>query len=171
MGWIVLRRAGRDDPGSGIEDWPYALEQPIGPAFAAELRAGRRSSATLTDAERARRCAGGSPTTWSRRPRAARVRPTREHLVFRQQRGFRRAVELDTALGGVLGACDGELPLDRLIDAVAGLLDVDAAALDRRGRAADPGAVRGRIRCTRLSVRLEYIPTSREPGGVGGSTA
>ena len=34
-----------------------------------------------------------------------------QHLVLRQQRGFRRATEPDTALAGVLGACDGELAL------------------------------------------------------------
>ena len=52
-----------------------------------------------------------------------------EHLVLRQQRGMRRGAEVDTALGGVVGACDGELPLGVLIDSVAGLLDVDSTAL------------------------------------------
>ena len=52
-----------------------------------------------------------------------------EHLVLRQQRGFRRAVEPGTALAGVLGACDGELPLAAVIDSVAGLLEVDPAQL------------------------------------------
>ena len=52
-----------------------------------------------------------------------------QHIVLRQQRGFRRAVEADTALAGVLGACDGDLPLGAIIDALAGLLAVDPAAL------------------------------------------
>ena len=52
-----------------------------------------------------------------------------EHLVLRQRYGFGRAVEVDTGLAAVLGACDGDLPLGALIEAVAGLLDVDAAAL------------------------------------------
>jgi hypothetical protein len=50
-------------------------------------------------------------------------------IVLRQQRGLRRAVALDTAAAGVLGACDGELSLRTLVDTVAGLLDVDGTAL------------------------------------------
>ena len=38
----------------------------------------------------------------------------------------------DTALAGVVGACDGELPLGVLVDAVAGLLEEDASALRQR---------------------------------------
>ncbi len=52
-----------------------------------------------------------------------------QHLVFRQQRGFRRAIELDTAMAGVLGACDGDLTLGQLVDSVAQLLGVDLDAL------------------------------------------
>ena len=52
-----------------------------------------------------------------------------EHVVFRQQRGFRRAVALDTATAGILGACDGELTLGRIIASVAGLLEVDVDPL------------------------------------------
>ena len=33
------------------------------------------------------------------------------------------------ALAGVLGACDGDLPLGAIVDALADLLAVDAAAL------------------------------------------
>jgi hypothetical protein len=50
-------------------------------------------------------------------------------VVLRQHRGLRRAVQVDTALGGVLGACDGELALGTLVDTVAGLLDADGVAL------------------------------------------
>ena len=52
-----------------------------------------------------------------------------QHLILRQQRGLRRTVEVDTALGGVVGACDGELPLGLLIDSVAGLLELEPATL------------------------------------------
>jgi hypothetical protein len=50
-------------------------------------------------------------------------------IVHRQQRGYRRAVEVDTALGGILGACDGDLALAQIITSVAEILAVDAAAL------------------------------------------
>jgi hypothetical protein len=52
-----------------------------------------------------------------------------QHVVLRQQRGMRRGASVDTALGGVVGACDGDLPLGVLIDSVAGLLDVESVAL------------------------------------------
>jgi hypothetical protein len=52
-----------------------------------------------------------------------------QHLVLRQQGGLRRGTEVDTALAGVIGACDGELALGVLIESVANLLEVDAAAL------------------------------------------
>ena len=55
-----------------------------------------------------------------------------ERLIFRQRRGFRRALQLDTALAGVLGACDGELTLGQIIDSVASLLELDAIALTGR---------------------------------------
>ena len=42
-----------------------------------------------------------------------------QHIVLRQQRGLRRGAEMDTALGGVVGACDGELSSGVLIDSVA----------------------------------------------------
>ena len=54
-----------------------------------------------------------------------------EHLVFRQQRGFRRAVALDTATAGILGACDGELTLGQITSSVAGLLELDPNELIR----------------------------------------
>ena len=127
MGWIVLHRAGHDEPRIRLEDWPYEIEHPIGPAFAEELRAGRLD-AHLSDAQVLAlpwRLADDVIAETQGRPGAADP----EHLVFRQQRGFRRAVELDTALGAVLGACDGDLALNRLIAAVADLLQLDVAAL------------------------------------------
>jgi hypothetical protein len=50
-------------------------------------------------------------------------------IVLRQGGGFRREVRADTGLAAVVGACDGELPVGAIVDAVAQLLDADAAAL------------------------------------------
>lgn len=126
MGWLLLTRAGREDPWLRIEDWPYSVEQPIAPAFAAEsdwITASRRTQDELL------------ATTWTLaadiveettgQPGAADP----QHIVLRQQRGFRRATDADTALAAVLGACDGELPLGVVMDAVAVLLDTDAELL------------------------------------------
>ena len=126
MGWLLLTRAGRDDPWLRLEDWPYAVEQPIAPAFAAE--AGWISDSRLPDdalLSRAWTLTGDVVEETTGQPGAADP----QHIVLRQQRGFRRAVDADTALAGVLGACDGDLPLGGLVDALAGLLDVEPSAL------------------------------------------
>lgn len=126
MGWLLLTRAGRDDPWQRYEDWPYGVEQPIAPALAAE--AGWVSASRLSDdalLARAWELTGDVVEETTGQPGAADP----QHIVLRQQRGFRRAVEADTALAGVLGACDGDLPLGDIVDALAGLVGVDAADL------------------------------------------
>jgi len=50
-------------------------------------------------------------------------------LTLHQGGGFGRSVSLDTAQAALIGACDGELPVGAIIDAIAQLLDADAAAL------------------------------------------
>jgi SAM-dependent methyltransferase len=49
-----------------------------------------------------------------------------EHLLLRQQGFARRAVEVDTALAGFVGACDGELTADQIANALVRLLEVPA---------------------------------------------
>jgi hypothetical protein len=127
LGWIVVQRGDTRDPSIRIEHWPYAIEQPISPALVAE-QAGVRLVRELTDEDllAARwQVSGDVALETVGQPGAADP----EHLVLRQQRGMRRGAEVDTALGGVVGACDGDLPLGVLIDSVAGLLDVDPVAL------------------------------------------
>ncbi|MEV8358435.1 class I SAM-dependent methyltransferase [Microbacterium sp. NPDC076895] len=50
-------------------------------------------------------------------------------IELRQGRGFGRTLAVDPGLAALVGACDGELPIGVLIDAIAELLEVDAAAL------------------------------------------
>ena len=50
-------------------------------------------------------------------------------MTLHQGGGFGRSVPLDTAQAALIGACDGELPVGAIIDAIAQLLDADAAAL------------------------------------------
>jgi methylase of polypeptide subunit release factors len=126
LGWVLLTRAGRDDPWVSIEDWPYAVEQPIAPAFADEQR-WVDASRLADDAVLARAWALTEDVVEETTGQPGAADP--QHIVLRQQRGFRRAVEADTALAGVLGACDGELPLGAVIDALADLLRVDPTIL------------------------------------------
>lgn len=69
---------------------------------------------------------------------AADVTEARHHLPgaespsvieLRQGGGFGRALEVDPALAGLVGACDGDLAVGPLVVAIAELLDADAAAL------------------------------------------
>ncbi|MBK8462009.1 MAG: methyltransferase [Nigerium sp.] len=126
MGWIALHRAERTTPDVRIEEWPHAVVQPVGDAFAAHQRdADRAAVADAALLGQAWRLDPRVDAETIGRPGAADP----EHLVLRQRYGFGRAVEVDTALAAVLGACDGDLPASALIAAVAGLLEVDAAAL------------------------------------------
>lgn len=126
MGWLQVTRSETTDPQVRIESWPHAVQQPVGAAlgqFRDAAAYARRSDAEVLATNW--RLADGIDQETIGTPGAADPR----HVVLRSALGLRRAVEVDTALGGVLGACDGDLPLGVIIDAVAGLLEVDAVAL------------------------------------------
>lgn len=58
--------------------------------------------------------------------------PGEEHptvMTLRQGGGFGRSMPLDTELAAFVGTCDGDLPVAAIIDAIAQLLEVDAATL------------------------------------------
>lgn len=50
-------------------------------------------------------------------------------IELRQGGGFARTIEVDSALAALVGACDGDLPIGALVDAIAQLLEVDATEL------------------------------------------
>jgi protein-L-isoaspartate O-methyltransferase len=117
FGWINLRTggSGRHD----LWDWPYDVEQPIAPAIAAWAA----GVATTADADALLRLREDV--------RQETVGPAGaedpETIVLRQQRGFRRARRADTVLAALVGACDGDLPVGQLLDAIAELLGRDPA--------------------------------------------
>ena len=127
MGWLLLHRAGREVPQVRVEDWPWGVEQPLAPALERELVAVQLERSLTDEALLARHWVLASDVVEETTGVPGEADP--QHLVLRQQRGFRRATEPGTALAGVLGACDGDLPLGTVVASVAGLLDVDAAAL------------------------------------------
>ncbi|MCL8027484.1 DUF7059 domain-containing protein [Nocardioides bruguierae] len=124
FGWIDLRRRDEDDTRAGgvheLLSWPYEVEQPIAPAVAAWADAARvqvDADSTLTlraDVRQETQGAAGAEDP--------------ETIVLRQQTGMRRARQVDTVLAAVVGACDGELPVGVILDAVSQLLDLDEAA-------------------------------------------
>jgi methylase of polypeptide subunit release factors len=126
MGWIVLQRNGRAEPDIRIENWPYPVEQPIGPVFDEGFKAvdlARSSDADLLAHDW--RLAEDVVEETRGSPGAADPRT----IALRQQRGFRRAIQADTALAAVLGACDGDLDLHTIVATVAGILNIDPTAL------------------------------------------
>ena len=145
MGWLLARRTDAPTPYRRLESWPYAVEQPLAPALTAELDAvGRDRSMTDADVLGHRwRLADDVVEETVGVPGA----PDPTSIGLRQQRGLRRAVQLDTAQAAVLGTCDGELTLDLIVTTVAGLLHLDevtlrAAVLDRVRTLAVAGLLR-----------------------------
>lgn len=130
-GWLVLRRTPHR-PVVRLEEWPHAVEQPLGPEVDRWLAA----VALLRDAsdgdllERRWRHRADLTQETSGPPGAADP----ESVVLRQHRGLRRARAVDTAAAALVGASDGDLAHVQLLRAVSQVLDVPEA--DLLGRAA-----------------------------------
>ncbi len=128
FGWINLRRTtSTAGPTVRLEDWPYDVEQPIGP----EVRARFERTDLLRDLSdeelgRARLVARSDvrQETYGA-PGAADP----EQIVLRQQRWARRARQADTVEAALVGACDGELAVDQILGALAQLLEADPGEL------------------------------------------
>lgn len=120
FGWINLRRSGAEHPVRDLLEWPYDVEQPIAPALsawaaAADLRVDLDSRlVTRADVLQETRGPVGAADP--------------ETIVLRQQRGLRRARQVDTVEAALVGACDGDLTVGQILDAVATLLEQDPAA-------------------------------------------
>lgn len=117
FGWVNLRNggSGRHD----LWDWPYDVEQPIASAIA-EWADGVTTAADADARLRLRE----DVVQETIGPAGAEDPAT---IVLRQQRGFRRARRADTVVAALAGASHGDLPVGPLLDAIAQLLDRDAA--------------------------------------------
>jgi hypothetical protein len=122
FGWINLRKRGPAEtaaPARAFLEWPYDVEQPIAPAIrswaaASGVEAGPDSRLVVRpDVQQETLGAPGAEDP--------------EAVVLRQQRGLRRARQVDTVEAALVGACDGELTVAQILDALAQLLDRDAA--------------------------------------------
>nr|WP_221634411.1 methyltransferase [Nocardioides luti] len=123
FGWINLRRtATADQPGARTRDfleWPYDVEQPIAPAIHAwgdAVGVEVREDSRLVVRSDVQQETVGQPGA-----------EDPDTVVLRQQRGLRRARRADTVEAALVGACDGELSVGQILDALAQLLDLDAA--------------------------------------------
>lgn len=124
FGWVNLRRS----PGETthrLEDWPYDVTQPIAEGIAqwGDAVAALRGGPDLLRQRLIRRPDVAQETLGE--PGAADPAA----IVVRQQSGFRRAEQLDTATAAVVGACDGDLTLGQILNAVAALTESTPEAL------------------------------------------
>jgi methylase of polypeptide subunit release factors len=126
FGWITLRKTS-GKPVVRIEDWPHPIEQPLAPAI----------SRWLSDVDWLR--AQSDEALWDTKlvvdddiEQEMIGEPGARHpsrIVLRQYRGLRRAATMDTAEAGFLGACDGEMTVGQIVNAVADLTSQDAGEL------------------------------------------
>jgi methylase of polypeptide subunit release factors len=130
FGWLHLRRVDRA-PVVRLEEWPFEVEQPLGREVADRARRTDLLAATDDETLLATRLSARVDVRQESVGEPGAADP--EAIVLRQQRGMRRARQVDTVEAGLVGACDGELTVGQILDALAQLLDEDAAEL-RRGR-------------------------------------
>lgn len=120
FGWINLHAVGSSGATHDLLEWPYDVEQPIAPAIR-DWGAAARASVGFDD----RLTARADVVQETHGPVGAE---DPERIVVRQQLGFRRARTVDTVEAALVGACDGDLSVGQILDAVAALLELDPAA-------------------------------------------
>ena len=129
LGWITLVKSASAVSRLTDVDWPGPVTQPVADDLMAHL-AGLDLAELPDDAlldQHWRLAAGTIQQTVGP---AGSADPSQVSL--RRVDGLCRAIAVDPGLGGVLGACDGELSLRQIIAAVAELLAVDPAGLTAR---------------------------------------
>ncbi|HNI70512.1 MAG TPA: methyltransferase, partial [Marmoricola sp.] len=105
FGWINLRRTDQA-PRLRMEDWPYEVEQPIGPELAAQL-----DRLTVTDPYQGKWYTRSDVVQETLGPVGVE---DPSQIIIRQQRGLRRARQVSTAEAALVGACDGDLTLGQI---------------------------------------------------------
>jgi methylase of polypeptide subunit release factors len=128
FGWLHLRRVDRE-PVLHLEEWPFEVEQPLGREVADR---GRRTDllAAADDVDLlASRLMARVDVRQETVGEPGAADP--ETIVLRQQRGMRRARQVDTVEAALVGACDGDLTVGQILDALGSLLGEDPAALRR----------------------------------------
>jgi methylase of polypeptide subunit release factors len=130
FGWVNLRRTDRERPVLRFEDWPYEVEQPLGPEVADWGRRVDLERSLDDDALLGARLVTRSDVRQETFGEPGAADP--ERIVLRQQRGLRRARAVDTVEAALVGACDGDLAVGQILEALTTLLDGEAAGLSER---------------------------------------
>jgi hypothetical protein len=135
FGWVNLAATGGTD--RRLEEWRWEVEQPLGAEVAAHFARIEALRALSDDALRAVRPRLRADVVQETHGPVGAEDPSR--IVLRQQRGMRRARQVDTVEAALAGASDGELTVGQLLAAIEQLLGPEASA----GPA--PGGVRDLI--------------------------
>jgi methylase of polypeptide subunit release factors len=130
FGYVLLRRPAEGPPTlARYERVPQALDPRtvLGAHYADALAAHDRLAALDDTALAASVLVVAADVTEARHHLPGVEAPS--VIELRQGGGFARTVGADPGLAALVGSCDGDLPVGALIDAIASLLEVDAAEL------------------------------------------
>lgn len=129
FGYVLLRRASGEPTLRRYERvvTPIPSEGTLGGALARSLATHDRLSTMDDDALAASVLTVAPDVSEARHHMPGQEDPT--VIELRQGSGFGRALSIDPALAGLVGASDGELSVGTLSDAIAQLLEVDQAEL------------------------------------------
>ena len=130
FGYVLLRRpAGGRPTLHRYERLPHALDPrtALGSHYAAALAAHDRLVTLDDEALAASVLVVAADVTEARHHLPGVESPS--VIELRQGGGFARTRTADPGLAALVGACDGDLPVGVLVDAIASLLEVDAAEL------------------------------------------
>ena len=128
FGMVVLRRPLTGTPTlRRLEEHEGQLATPLGPTLAAALAAHDWLAATSDKALLDTAFTVAPDVTRETYGRPLLSDP--EHILVRQGGGFGRSVRADTALAGLVGACDGELTAGQIGHALSALLDVPSGVM------------------------------------------
>ncbi|MDO8121752.1 methyltransferase [Isoptericola sp. b490] len=128
LGFVVLRRpVGAVPTLRRLEEQRGAAPGPLGPHLADVLASHDLVTGLDDDTLLGLRLRTAADVTEERHLRPGASGP--QAIVLRQGGGFGRTVPVDTALAGLVGACDGELTLGQLTGGLAAVLEVDLGSL------------------------------------------
>lgn len=128
FGYLLLRRPAAGEPLlRRFERVPQPVSGALGPHLDAALTAADRMAALDDAALAVSVLLVAGDVTEARHHLPGAENPS--VIELRQGGGLSRSIEVDPALAALVGACDGDLAVGVLIDAIAELLEVDAGKL------------------------------------------
>ncbi|WP_144717840.1 DUF7059 domain-containing protein [Agrococcus jejuensis] len=129
LGWVAAQaRDGALAPRIRVEHVGHAIGlEHAGAHLQASIEVQERLAALDDDALRDLHLVAQADVTELRHLRPGATGPTVIELT--QGGSLGRTTQVDTAVAALVGACDGELSVGAILDAIASLLDVDATAL------------------------------------------